>query len=250
MSELVFDEVVEGLRRLDAAQVSLVADLVRVLSPVGAAVDAEVGDVVLAAFRLEAALEGSAAQWLHRFDTSLGWAEDGARSAAGWVSVRVAVSKRRGGGAVKRARDLSAMAMAGEAFAGGRIGPEQVRMLVEVRSLVPGVFAEREAYLVANVETLTVEATAVFLQAWLLEALPNGGDDAALKDRFDTHLKISATRGGTLVSGWLDRETAVTSTDRDRPAADRPPRSTVPRATTSPSATQKRPRTIPGGSAS
>lgn len=205
----MFGEVVDGLRRLKASQLSIVADLVRVLGPVDEAVDAEVPAVVLGAIRVEAAVQGSAAPWLRRFDSSLRWAADGARSPAAWVSRRVPVSTQRAGAALKRARVLATRSLVSRSFGRGRIGPEQVRMLLDVESEVPGTFADQEAYLVATVETLSVAGTAVFLSAWLLEARPDGGDEAALKDRSDTHLSFGSTLGGTVVKGWLDPETAA-----------------------------------------
>ncbi|HEU5151264.1 MAG TPA: HNH endonuclease [Iamia sp.] len=129
--------------------------------------DAEITAHLLALHRLTARVEGALVAATGVFDRRRLHAADAARTTAGWLAARVDRTRTRSGADVEVARALRAMPVVAAAFRAGRLGRAKVDLLVATRiPEVAEVFAEQEAWLVAEVVDLRVGDANRFLRSW------------------------------------------------------------------------------------
>ncbi len=197
------------LPALTSAQGALVSAFARLVA--GTPAEATTGELVSAVHdlhHLDAVLAGAGHRWLSRWEASMDWACDGARSPAAWLSVNAEVSRERAATGLKTARVLLDLPVIADAARAGRLGPEKVRLLLGARTDdVRAVFDAQEAYLVDTVAGLTVAATRLFLDRWRQHALAETGtDDADIGgDTSGVHLSVT-WKGRLRVDGDLDAE--------------------------------------------
>ncbi len=168
---------------LDPEQVALVREVTEVCRAANADHHApgELAEVMLAADRARARLEAQAAVPTAKFSTASDWAFDGARSAGYWLAGYTKVSRPHANALVATARTLAECPHLSAAYAAGRLGAAQVRLLLGVRlPVVVDLFSAAESYLVDTVAGLSVAGTSQFLAAWLDAA--TDGDDPRFRD--------------------------------------------------------------------
>jgi hypothetical protein len=122
---------------------------------------------LLALHRLKARLEGALVAATDTFDRRSLHTADAARTTAGWLAARVDQTRGRCAADVQVARALRTMPVVSAAFRAGRLGRPKVDLLVETRTPeIAAVFADQEAWLVAEVADLRVTDANRFLRAW------------------------------------------------------------------------------------
>ena len=216
MDERRVVQLQEVICTLPDADFALLADVASLLADPETATDAEAAEGAVTSLRVGAALEGTGARWLHRLESSVVWAADGARSPAAWLDTHAQASKARAGFLLARARKLASLPILERAFARGAIGDEKVKLLLATAKLVPAEVHEHQQYLLDTVITLTVEATHVFLATWYEKVRPpvpdsdeaDGSPPEPAAGR--THVQFSKTTGGHHVNGFLGTETSAT----------------------------------------
>jgi len=150
-----------ALRELaDAAEQGKVADLP----------DASVVELVLACAATSGRLDALLTQAVGVLDARTIWRGEGARSCAGWLSVRTELPRARAGGITAAARDLRACPVVEAGSLDGRIGTAKVRLLLEARDVYPDLFSEWEQRLVDWIEPLTVAQAAKVTAEWAVRA--------------------------------------------------------------------------------
>ncbi len=128
MEKPEFCATVEVLRGLEPGQLGLVSDFARLLTGPADATESEMAAGAVTAMKLSAVVQGSGAEWLRRFESTVFWAADGARSPAAWLDSHAECSKLRAGSTLKRARTLARLPIVEAAFSAGRLGDEKIRL--------------------------------------------------------------------------------------------------------------------------
>jgi len=133
--------------------------------------DEEMVEHVLEMHALKARVEGALVAATEVFDRRQLHAADAARTTAGWLVARVDQTRTRCQADVHLGRALRAMPVVADAFRAGRLGRAKVDLLVEACTPeVAAVFADQEAWLVAEVAELRVIDANRFLRAWHQQA--------------------------------------------------------------------------------
>lgn len=133
----------------------------------GALDDEGVAEHLVALHRLRVFVDAAVTATAGVFDARSVWARDGARNAPGWITARTNASYGAGKADVALARELRHMPVVAEAFAAGRLGREQVRLLAKARADgLEEMFATCEEVLVDEVVGCTVAGAARLLRRW------------------------------------------------------------------------------------
>lgn len=172
--------------------------------------DGELAEALIAIDSLGSRIGARRSALVSRWDTSMIWAGDGARSAGAWLTARCEVSRGQAAWDVRQARALRHMPVVAAAFAEGRLGPAKVRSLVTAREQVEETFAAHEQWLVDQTENLTVEQAGYLLRRWRYTVLANAGqeDAAAIDAKAGLHLSQSFD-GEWMLDATLDPESGA-----------------------------------------
>jgi hypothetical protein len=100
------------------------------------------------------------------WDARVAWAGDGAQSGAGWVAARTEQARGAVSSEIRVARGLRAMPVTEKAFLSGDLGFAKVRLLVDLAKDLPDAYAEHEAFLVEQVQTVRVDQVPIVLARW------------------------------------------------------------------------------------
>lgn len=175
--------------------------------------DGALGERVVALQRLRSRIDAAVVATTDVFDARATWALDGARNAQGWVAARTTAGYGTARRDVVTARALRSMPATRRAFASGRLGREQVDLLVRARGEgLEAAFDACEEVLVDEVARHTVTAGARFLRRWADEVrrrhgigVPDGPEPAPEPERSRVHLS-AALEGRWVLDGSLDAE--------------------------------------------
>ena len=137
------------------------------------------GEVIVALHRQLARLEAVATRAVAAFDASKAWEDDGARSAAAWVTTRCRVPGATARRRVRTGRALRHMALVEESWLGGDIGEAQVGLLLDGRWFLDGLLDPISGAVVSN--ALRGIEDELFAADWA-EARPRVGDDVSVSD--------------------------------------------------------------------
>ncbi len=137
------------------------------------------------------------------FEATGGFADDGAVTAAQWLSNRCELSSHGARVNVRVARRLASMPVVAAAAEAGELGPDKVRLLALARTPDrAGVFAGHEAWLVDLAGRYTVDETAHLVGHWCRRVdgqLASPDDDRMQANR---RLHASTTLGGNVVGSF------------------------------------------------
>ena len=100
------------------------------------------------------------------WDARVAWAADGAQSGPGWVAARTEQARGAVSSEIRVARGLRAMPITEKAFLSGDLGFAKVRLLVDLAKDLPDAYAEAEAFLVEQVQTVRVDQVPIVLARW------------------------------------------------------------------------------------
>jgi hypothetical protein len=213
--DLVMDDAFATLAReagLDPDQLALVREVTEVCRAANASHHApgELADVMLAADRARARLEGQAAVPTAKFATASDWAFDGARTAGYWLAAHTKVSRPHANSLIATARLLGECPHIAASYRAGRLGAAQVRLLLAVRlPVVLDEFTRQEATLVQTVEGLSIAGTSQYLAAWL-DAATDGDDPRFREDQDRNHFSLPGYGPGRRrAQGDFDAEAAA-----------------------------------------
>jgi hypothetical protein len=142
--------------------------------------------------RIQAGRVGLLGVW----DTRVAWAADGAQSGPGWVAARTEQARSAVSGELRVARGLRSMPLTEKAFLAGDLGLAKVRLLVDLAKQLPDAYAEAEAVLVEQVQTVRVDQVPIVLARWRALVDTAGEDERAARDDAERSLHISSTFGG------------------------------------------------------
>lgn len=180
----------------------------------GALDDDGVAAHLVALHRLRVFVDAAVTATAGVFDARAVWARDGARNAPGWITARTNAFYGAGKADVALARELRHMPVVAEAFAAGRLGREQVRLLAKARADgLEEIFATCEEVLVDEVVGCTVAGAARLLRRWAATvrkrlglADPDQAPPAELDHGSRIHLSCGF-EGRWALDGSLDPET-------------------------------------------
>jgi hypothetical protein len=142
-------------------------------------------------------LEAVASRATACFDTSRTWELDGARAAAGWVSVRCRLPTSRAKREVARGRALRHLPAAEAAWLAGDIGGDHVDVLASVRRpATEQRLADDEAMLVGQAKVLSFAHFVRVVAYWAQHADPDGEDRGGDDLRAARKLHLSQSFGG------------------------------------------------------
>jgi hypothetical protein len=194
--------------------------LIRALDELGASGPTAVdGETIVALHGALHRLESVVAEASREFDAGGTWANDGARSTAGWIATRCRIREADARRLVRRSRALRELPATRAAFASGVIAPAHVDALSSKRNCrTAAIFERDEPLLVEAASTLRFSQFARVLAHWEQLADPDGSEESAerQRDRRDVFLSPSF-RGmwlgqmtldpisGSIVSGELER---------------------------------------------
>ncbi len=130
------------------------------------------------------------------WDARLAWAADGAQSGAGWVAARTEQARGAVSSEIRVARGLRAMPVTEKAFLSGDLGLAKVRLLVDLAKDLPDAYAEHEAVLVEQVQTVRVDQVPIVLARWRALVDTAGEEERVARDHAERSLHISSTFGG------------------------------------------------------
>src|SRR6478736_3811897 len=130
------------------------------------------------------------------WDARVAWAADGAQSGPGWMAARTEQARGAVSGEIRVARGLRAMPLTEKAFLSGDLGFAKVRLLVDLAKDLPELFAEHEAFLVEQVQTVRVDQVPIVLARWRALVDTAGEEERAAREYAERSLHISPTFGG------------------------------------------------------
>jgi hypothetical protein len=172
--------------------------------------DGELAEALIAIDSLGSRIAARRSSLVSRWDASMIWAGDGARSAGAWLTARCEVTRGQASWEVHQARMLRAMPHVAAAFAEGRLGSAKVRSLVKAREGVEEAFAAHEQWLVEQAEALTVVHAGYLLRRWRLTALADASQDDAAAADAKAGLHLSQTFDGEwALDGTCDPESGA-----------------------------------------
>ncbi len=123
-------------------------------------------------------LDAAAAHVAGAFDAQAMWAGDGARSSAGWIAADAEAARAGAVRDVKLGRALTSMPETDAALSNGSLGAAKARLLADAAKHAPDAFVRDESLLVANAQSLRVDAAKSMLEFWKARANPDDADDA------------------------------------------------------------------------
>ena len=130
------------------------------------------------------------------WDARVAWAADGAQSGAGWVAARTEQARGAVSGEIRVARGLRAMPVTEKAFLSGDLGYAKVRLLVDLARDLPDAYAEREAFLVEQVQTVRVDQVPIVLARWRALVDSDGEEARAARQYEERSLNVSPLMQG------------------------------------------------------
>ncbi|MEO7837324.1 MAG: DUF222 domain-containing protein [Acidimicrobiales bacterium] len=155
------------------------------------------GEAIQVLHRCVARLEAVTTRATAAFDAGGDWAEDGARSAAGWITARCRVPEGTARKAVRLGRALRHLPATEATWVGGDIGEAQVTSLVAARTTATGESMDlHEQMLVGQAATLTYKHFVRVLDYWHQHADPDGADDDAAARKAQRSFRLSESLGG------------------------------------------------------
>lgn len=157
----------------------------------------ELAETVIAADRIRARFDGAVTALTHRWAESLDWAATGSRSPVAWLTAHTRQSRSGASAAIRVGRALRSMPVTAASSEAGALGSAKVALLARCRTPeVAEAFDANETELVETVQGLSVDATRLYLDAWKMRALADGGGDEAMEDHDHDEFHISPTFGG------------------------------------------------------
>jgi len=156
-------------------------------STVSAAVDAVLasvldsaagpGEEILALVELADRVQAALVERVAAFDASEGWATDGAYSFACWLRARADVTRTESLQLTRLSRTLRTMPATEAALAAGTLSAAKARLLAgAINDRTAERFAEQEAFLVEQVQALSVDDAKTALDYWKRLADADGPD--------------------------------------------------------------------------
>ena len=153
--------------------------------------------------RIQAGRVGLLGVW----DARVAWAGDGAQSAPGWVAARTEQARGAVAGELRVARGLRSMPVTEKAFLSGDLGYAKVRLLVDLAKQLPDAYADAEAVLVEQVQTVRVDQVPLVLARWRALVDTAGEEERAARDDAERSLHISPSfQGAWRTDGNLTAE--------------------------------------------
>ena len=145
--------------------------------------DAEVEAHAIATADVLRLAEAAHVAAMARLDTSGAWAPSGARSPAHYVAWKAHLSLPRAKALQRCSRQLRDLPVAAEAFAGGLLGVDHVRLLAHAQRTNPEAFSGDEARLVHLARTQLFSQLETIIRYWIHHNDPDGAEvDAASAD--------------------------------------------------------------------
>lgn len=136
-----------------------------------------ISEEILALVEMAESVQAALVERVGVFDAAEGWAADGAFSFACWLRARADVTRSESLQLARFARTLRAMPVTAGAVAAGTISVAKARVLASVvNERTAERFAEQEAFLVEQVQLLTVDEARVALAYWKRLADVDGPD--------------------------------------------------------------------------
>ncbi|MCU1351021.1 MAG: endonuclease [Acidimicrobiales bacterium] len=142
--------------------------------------EGEVTELVVESHRALAIAEAVHTAAVARLDVTRAFEPEGARSAASWVAWKCRIPAGRAHGTAKCGRALRSMPVTEAAFLAGQLTSAHVRVLARAQKLAPELFAEHEAYLVEQSQTLRFSHFERVIRYWCHRAAPDDVEDEAL----------------------------------------------------------------------
>ncbi len=130
------------------------------------------------------------------WDARVAWAADGAQSGPGWVAARTEQARGAVSGEIRVARGLRAMPVTEKAFLSGDLGFAKVRLLVDLAKDLPDAYAEAEAFLVEQVQTVRVDQVPIVLARWRALVDTDGEEERAARQYEERSLNVSPLMQG------------------------------------------------------
>jgi hypothetical protein len=130
------------------------------------------------------------------WDARVAWAADGAQSGAGWVAARTEQARGAVSSEIRVARGLRAMPITEKAFLSGGLGYAKVRLLADLARDLPDAYAEAEAFLVEQVQTVRVDQVPIVLARWRAFFDSDGEEERAARQHAERSLNVSPLMQG------------------------------------------------------
>ncbi|MGH9111812.1 MAG: DUF222 domain-containing protein [Acidimicrobiales bacterium] len=167
--------------------------------------DAELGETVVELQRQRARLAAVSHRLTAALDARRVWADDGSRSAAGWLAHRCHLPLGQARGEVRLGRRLRSMPATAEAFAAGEITERHAALLGSLNTgRTAAQFAGHEAMLVDQARTLSWPDFCRAVDYWRQLADPDGPEDDAKGDQARRRVHLSpGLRGSGILDGQL-----------------------------------------------
>jgi hypothetical protein len=161
--------------------------------------DAEIEAHAVATAELVRLADAASVAAMARLDTSGAWAPSGARSAAHYVGWKGHLPLARAKALRRCGRQLRDLPVASEAFAGGQLTVDHVRLLAHAQHKAPDAFVADEPRLVELAGTHLFAQFETIIRYWIHRNDPDGAEGDAASAFAARRVDCSVTFEGTVV---------------------------------------------------